>query len=68
MEAIDRQLAHYSYHIGQMVLIGKILKGTKWKYLSIPPNESKAYNKNKFAQLKSKQFFTLMVDDNNSND
>ena len=34
--AINRQLAHYPYHIGQIVFIGKLLKGNAWKSLSIP--------------------------------
>ncbi|HXB40254.1 MAG TPA: DinB family protein [Bacteroidia bacterium] len=36
MEAINRQLAHYSYHIGQIVYIAKMLKKTEWNTLSIP--------------------------------
>ncbi|MBA2745838.1 MAG: DUF1572 family protein [Flavisolibacter sp.] len=44
MDAILRQLAHYSYHIGQIVFIAKMLKGGAWKTLSIPKGGSKAYN------------------------
>lgn len=36
-DAILRQLAHYAYHIGQIVYIGKLLLGNQWKSLSIPP-------------------------------
>ena len=36
IDAINRQLAHYSYHVGQIVFIGKILKALEWKSLSIP--------------------------------
>jgi hypothetical protein len=36
IEAIHRQLAHYCYHIGQMVYIGKMLQGEQWINLSIP--------------------------------
>ena len=36
IDAINRQLAHYSYHVGQIVFIGKILKALQWKSLSIP--------------------------------
>jgi hypothetical protein len=39
-EAINRQLAHYSYHIGQMVFLGKLLKGDQWQSLSIPKGNS----------------------------
>lgn len=36
VEALNRQLTHYAYHIGQIVFIGKMLKGNVWKSLSIP--------------------------------
>lgn len=36
MEAINRQLAHYSYHIGQIVFLSKMLAIEGWQYLSIP--------------------------------
>jgi len=35
-EAIQRQVAHYAYHIGQMVQIGKMIRGQEWASLSIP--------------------------------
>ncbi|GAA3792312.1 DUF1572 domain-containing protein [Corallibacter vietnamensis] len=57
-EAIFRQLGHYPYHIGQMVQIGKTLKGNNWKSLSIPKGESKIYNKEKFDKPKEKRHFT----------
>jgi len=47
-QAINRQLTHYSYHIGQIVLLGKAVKGGKWISLSIPKGQSKAFNKAKF--------------------
>ncbi|MEO7044475.1 MAG: DUF1572 family protein [Ferruginibacter sp.] len=40
-EAINRQLAHYPYHIGQIVFIGKMLCDDKWNSLSIPKRNSK---------------------------
>lgn len=43
-EAINRQLAHYPYHIGQIVFIGKMLAGTAWVSLSIPKGNSQKYN------------------------
>lgn len=58
MEAINRQLAHYSYHVGQMVVLSKILTKEEWKSLSIPKNKSKDYNQDKFKQEKSNIFFT----------
>ncbi|RYE37703.1 MAG: DUF1572 domain-containing protein [Sphingobacteriales bacterium] len=58
LEAINRQLAHYPYHIGQMVLIAKMVKGAEWKSLSIPRNQSGAYNGLKFGQEKRRRHFT----------
>jgi hypothetical protein len=43
LDAIERQMSHYAYHVGQIVYIGKIRKGKDWKYLSIPPGESRKY-------------------------
>src|SRR5690606_26109670 len=43
IDAIERQLAHYSYHIGQIVYIGKQLKGENWDSLSIPRGKSEEY-------------------------
>ena len=57
-EAINRQLAHYPYHVGQIVFIGKMLCGDKWTSLSIPKGNSMEYNAEKFAQPKHKQHFT----------
>lgn len=58
LEAINRQLAHYPYHVGQIVFIGKMLCNNTWTSLSIPKGNSKAYNEHKFAQSKHKQHFT----------
>ena len=58
VEAVNRQLCHYAYHIGQIVLIGKQLRGEKWESLSIPKGQSNAYNKDKFKQEKRKSHFT----------
>jgi Protein of unknown function (DUF1572) len=57
-EAINRQLAHYPYHIGQIVFIGKIICGNTWVSLSIPKGDSKVYNAGKFSQPKHKEHFT----------
>lgn len=43
LEAIERQLAHYAYHIGQLVFIGKQLKDDAWESLSIPKGQSEEY-------------------------
>jgi hypothetical protein len=58
MDAINRQLAHYPYHIGQIVLYAKQLKNENWESLSIPQNKSVSYNADKFAQEKSIKDFT----------
>ena len=57
-EAINRQLAHYSYHVGQLVFIGKMIQDEEWKSLSIPKGKSKAYNQEKFSKGKRKEHFT----------
>ncbi len=57
-EAINRQLAHYAYHIGQIVFIGKLAANENWASLSIPKGNSKAYNAEKFAKPKRKEHFT----------
>ena len=57
-EAINRQLAHYAYHVGQMVFIGKLLKGKHWNSLSIPKGKSSDYNKAKFSKEKARRHFT----------
>ena len=58
MEAINRQLAHYPYHIGQIVFIGKMICDSTWQSLSIPKGNSKNYNAEKFAQPKEQKHFT----------
>lgn len=49
-EALNRQLAHYAYHTGQIVMIAKIIKGSTWKPLTIPKGKSEAFNKSKFGK------------------
>ncbi|MEZ0609214.1 DUF1572 family protein [Fibrella sp. WM1] len=56
-EAINRQLAHYPYHIGQIVLLGKML-ATEWTSLSIPKGASRQFNLAKFAQPKHTEHYT----------
>lgn len=58
MEAINRQLAHYPYHVGQIVYVAKIIKSSSWESLSIPRNKSKEYNSGKFSQEKGQRHFT----------
>lgn len=65
-EAINRQLAHYSYHIGQIVVIGKMIAGPSWQSLSIPKGESSVYNKKRFEQPKHKAHYTDKLMDDSS--
>nr|WP_068890821.1 DUF1572 family protein [Pedobacter panaciterrae] len=57
-EAINRQLAHYPYHIGQIIFIAKMRKNEAWKTLSIAKNKSADYNARKFSNEKEKRHFT----------
>jgi hypothetical protein len=57
-DAINRQLAHYPYHVGQIVFISKMIVDKKWKSLSIPKNQSQSYNSDKFSQPKEMKHFT----------
>ncbi len=45
IEAINRQLTHYAYHVGQIVLLAKHFRSTEWKTLSVPRNRSADFNK-----------------------
>lgn len=45
VEAINRQLTHYAYHIGQIVLLAKHFRSTDWKTLSVPKNRSTEFNR-----------------------
>ena len=49
MQAISRQIAHYSYHCGQIVFLAKHLKGNSWKTLSVPRNKSAEFNRRVLA-------------------
>ena len=44
-DAIHRQLAHYASHIGQIMYIGRMIKGASWQSLSIPKGQSEAFNR-----------------------
>ena len=45
VEAINRQLTHYAYHVGQIVLLAKHFKSAEWKTLSVPKNKSAEFNR-----------------------
>ena len=44
VQAIDRQMAHYAYHVGQIVYLAKHFKSSEWKSLSVPKNKSAELN------------------------
>lgn len=58
VEAINRQLCHYSYHVGQIVSTAKMIKSEDWETLSIAKNKSSNYNQDKFSKEKSRKYFT----------
>jgi hypothetical protein len=49
MQAINRQIAHYSYHCGQIVFLAKHFKASDWKSLSVPRNKSVDFNRRVLA-------------------
>ena len=57
-EAINRQMMHYAYHVGQIVFIGKLIRGADWESLSIAKGQSKVYNTDKFQLDKRRTHFT----------
>ena len=44
MQALNRQIAHYAYHCGQIVFLAKHLQHSNWKSLSVPRGQSAAFN------------------------
>jgi hypothetical protein len=61
MDAIQRQLAHYPHHVGQILFQAKAIKGNEFKSLSIPKGGSGTYNQDKFNEEKSIRHFTDKV-------
>ena len=45
MQAINRQIAHYAHHVGQIVFLAKHFKGSEWKTLSVPKGKSADFNR-----------------------
>ncbi|MEJ8819232.1 DinB family protein [Lacibacter sp. H407] len=45
MDALNRQMAHYPYHVGQIVFIGRMIKNKEWLSLSIPKGASDEFNR-----------------------
>ena len=58
VEAIQRQLAHYSSHVGQIMFIGKQIKGESWISLSIAKGATNAFNAEKFSKPQERKHFT----------
>ena len=44
MQAINRQIAHYAYHCGQIVFLAKHFQAKQWKSLSVPRGQSEVFN------------------------
>ncbi|MFP7657703.1 DUF1572 domain-containing protein [Chryseobacterium proteolyticum] len=68
LDAVFRQLAHYPYHIGQIVYIAKMIKNDDWKTLSIPRNKSQEFNmemKNKWNDTEFKGNSSSVCFENN---
>lgn len=51
-EALCRSLAHFSYHVGQLVLMARILSASDWQWISIPKGQSALYNQNPTREKK----------------
>jgi hypothetical protein len=49
MQAINRQIAHYAYHCGQIVFLAKHLQHAQWKSLSVPRGQSRAFDQQVIA-------------------
>jgi uncharacterized protein DUF1572 len=49
MQAINRQIAHYAYHCGQIVFLAKHFRASQWKSLSVPRNQSDEFNRRVLA-------------------
>lgn len=52
LEALNRQLTHYAYHIGQIVYLAKAVKSADWQTLSVAKGKTKEYNKRMFDKDK----------------
>lgn len=67
LQAINRQMTHYAYHIGQIVFLAKHFRSAEWQFLSIPRNRSAEFNKyleQKSGEVKTKHRFEAASDFN----
>lgn len=53
LQAINRQIAHYAYHVGQIVFLAKHLRSKDWKSLSIPRGQSEQVNRQAVAERRA---------------
>lgn len=56
IDAINRQMAHYPSHVGQIIYIGRLIKNKDWKSLSIPKGQSLQYNQSDTTKDPAKKF------------
>ncbi len=54
LQAINRQVAHYAYHVGQIVFLARHWKGAEWKTLSVPRGQSEQFNAKMLRKLKAR--------------
>jgi len=54
LQAVNRQIAHYAYHVGQLVFLAKHLHADEWRTLSVPRGKSEEFNR-KMAEQKAPQ-------------
>jgi len=54
LQALNRQVAHYAYHVGQIVFLAKHFRSTEWKSLSIPRGKSEEFNAQMAAKRKGR--------------
>src|SRR5947209_8359448 len=52
LQALNRQIAHYAYHIGQIVFLAKHFRSSDWESLSIPRGKSEEYNRKPLSERK----------------
>ncbi len=68
VEACNRQLGHYAYHVGQIVFLGKHFSGPQWNSLSIPKSGSKDYNEKRFKADKTIKTFVDQLREEKKNE
>lgn len=54
LQALNRQVAHYAYHVGQIVFLAKHFRSTEWKSLSVPRGKSEEFNAQMAAKRKGR--------------